>query len=139
MAEIKNIEGLSVAQIRQLVNQGGRFVIFPYTISVVLATFKRGSSIYFIKPDEKSIKYSYKHVLVNSTLGWWGIPWGPIYTIGSMYHHISGGKDVTQEVMRHLIQNDPDADTSTYNINGVLSSNQGTPSQDDSNPTYNIN
>ncbi len=139
MAEIKNIEGLSVAQIRQLVNQGGRFVIFPYTISVVLATFKRGSSIYFIKPDEKSIKYSYKHVLVNSTLGWWGIPWGPIYTIGSMYHHISGGKDVTQEVMRHLIQHDPDADTSTYNINGVLSSNQGTPPQDDSNPTYNIN
>ena len=98
----------------QLVAQGGRFVVFPYTVSVVVATFKRGSSIYFVRPGEKSIKHSYKHVLVNSTLGWWGIPWGPIYTIGSMYHQISGGKDVTPEVMSHLIQNDPEANTSTW-------------------------
>jgi hypothetical protein len=31
--EIKYIEGLSVSQIREMVRQGGRFVIFPYTIS----------------------------------------------------------------------------------------------------------
>lgn len=134
--EIKNIEGLSVSQIRQMVNEGGRFVIFPYTISIVVATFKRGSSIYFVRPGEKSIKHSYKHVLVNTTLGWWGIPWGPIYTIGSMYHQISGGKDVTAQVMSHLIQNDPEANTSTYNINGMLSSNQ--PQDGNGAPTYNI-
>jgi hypothetical protein len=134
--EIKNIEGLSVSQIRQMVDQGGRFVVFPYTVSIVVATFKRGSSIYFVRPGEKSIKHSYKHVLVNSTLGWWGIPWGPIYTIGSMYHQISGGKDVTPEVMSHLIQNDPEANTSTYNINGVTSSNRASGSADA--PTYNI-
>lgn len=134
--QIKNIEGLSVSQIRQMVDNGGRFVIFPYTVSLVVMTFKRGSSIYFIKPNERSIKHSYKHVLVNSTLGWWGIPWGPIYTIGSMYHHIMGGKDVTNDVMTHLIQHDPEANTSTYNINGMVSSNQGGSSD---NPTYNIN
>lgn len=136
--QIKNIEGLSVSQIKAMVQQGGRFVVFPYTVSIVLMTFKRSSSIYFVRPDEKSIKHSYKHVLVNSTLGWWGIPWGPIYTIGSMYHQISGGKDVTTEVMSHLIQHDPEADTSTYNIDGVVSSNKGT-SSDDTPPTYNIN
>lgn len=136
--QIKNIEGLSVSQIRQMVSQGGRFVTFPYTVSIVVMTFKRGSSIYFIQPGEKSIKHSYKHVLVNSVLGWWGIPWGPIYTIGCMYDHITGGKDITGEVMSFLIQNDPEANTSTYNINGVTSSNRAIASDKDDTPTYNI-
>lgn len=133
--EIKNIEGLSVAQIQQMVENGGKFVIFPYTVSIVVATFKRGSSIYFVRPEEKSIKHSLKHVLVNTTLGWWGFPWGPIYTINCMYHQMMGGKDVTDEIMSHLIQNDPQADTSTYNINGILSANK---ESGEDTPTYNI-
>lgn len=134
--QIKNIDGLSVSQIRSMVNEGGKFVIFPYTVSIVVMTFKRSSSIYFIPPGENTIKHSYKHVLTNGVLGWWGIPWGPIYTIGSMYHHLSGGKDVTSDVMTHLIQHDPEANTSTYNINGVVSSNTAAPVQQQD--TYNI-
>lgn len=134
--EIKNIQGLKVAEIKQLVNQGARFVIFPYTISLILMTFKRNSSIYFIRPDENSLKYSYGHVGVNLILGWWGIPWGPIYTIGSAYSHIVGGKDVTQIVLSELIQNDPDADTSTYVINGILNQNKGIVNTNEQ--TYNI-
>jgi len=123
---IKNIEGLSVSQIKELVNKGGKFVIFPYTISFVIMTLKRSSDIYFIRQDENSFKYSYSYVLLNFFIGWWGIPWGPIYTIGALYNHIIGGKDITQVVLSDLIQNDPEADTSTYNIN--VGSNQ----------TYNI-
>ena len=121
--EIKNIEGLRVSEIKQLVNQGGKFVVFPYTISIVLATMKRSSSIYFIRPNEKTLKYSYRHVGVNLLLGWWGIPWGPIYTIGATYNHITGGKDVTQPILSHLIQHDPEADTSTYSINNMVNPN----------------
>lgn len=131
--QIKNIEGLNVVQIKELVSQGAEFVYFPYTVSFVLGTVRRSSSIYFIRPDEGKFKYSYKHVGVNALLGWWGIPWGPIYTIGSMYHQLSGGKDVTQEVLSELIQNDPDADTSTYNINAMYSAVQS-----EENSTYNI-
>lgn len=123
---IKNIDGLSVSQIKELVNKGGKFVIFPYTISFVIMTLKRSSDIYFIRPEENSFKYSYSYVLLNFFIGWWGLPWGPIYTIGALYNHIIGGKDLTQLVLEDLIQNDPEADTSTYNIN--VASNQ----------TYNI-
>jgi hypothetical protein len=122
--EIKYIEGLSVSQIREMVRQGGKFVIFPYTISFIIMTLKRSSDIYFIRPDENTFKYSFGYFFLNLLLGWWGIPWGPIYTIGALYSHITGGKDLTQEVMSHLIQHDPQANTSTYNINGVVSSNQ---------------
>jgi hypothetical protein len=114
---IKNIEGLSVSQVKELVNKGGKFVIFPYTISFVIMTLKRSSDIYFIRPEENSIKYSYSYVLLNFFIGWWSLPWGPIYTIGALYNHIIGGKDLTQLVLEDLIQNDPEADTSTYNIN----------------------
>ncbi|MCW1149179.1 hypothetical protein [Flavobacterium lacisediminis] len=80
-------------------------------------TLKRSSNIYFIREDENSFKYSYSYVLLNFFIGWWGLPWGPIYTIGALYSHIIGGKDITQAVLSELIQNDPEADTSTYNIN----------------------
>jgi len=134
--EIKNIDGLRVSQIRDMVQQGGKFVVFPYTVSFVLMTLKRSSDIYFIKADENTFKYSYGYVFLNLIVGWWGIPWGPIYTIGSAYHHITGGKDLTQVVMSHLTQHDPEANTNTYNIGGVESSNQGNNTNET--PTYNI-
>jgi hypothetical protein len=134
--QIKNIEGLSVSQVRDLVQQGGKFVVFPYTVSFILMTLKRSSAIYFIRPDENTFKYSYGYVILNFFVGWWGFPWGPIYTIGSMYHHIVGGKDFTEVVMSQLVQNDPQANTSTYNINGVESSNQESNTTEV--PTYNI-
>jgi len=133
--EIKNIEGLRVSQIRDMVQQGGKFVVFPYTVSFILMTLKRSSDIYFIKADENTFKYSYGYVFLNLIVGWWGFPWGPIYTIGSAYHHITGGKDLTPEVMSHLAQHDPEANTNTYNIGGVESSNQAGNIET---PTYNI-
>jgi hypothetical protein len=134
--KIKNTEGLTVSQIRAIVQDGGKFVYFPYTISIGVATFKRASSIYLIRSGESSFKHSYKHVLTNGLAGWWGIPWGPIYTIGSLYHQLNGGKDVTAAVMSELIQNDPEANTSTYNVGGVISSS--VPQQREESPTYNI-
>ena len=43
--------------------------------------------------------------LLSLLLGWWGIPWGPIYTIQSLWVNLKGGRDVTQEIMpsmRHV-------------------------------------
>jgi hypothetical protein len=127
--EIKNIDGLSLKEIKGLIQQGAKFVIFPYAISIIIMSFKRNSSIYFIRPNENSFKYSYAHFGVNILFGWWGIPWGPIYTIGALFSHITGGKDITQIVLSELIQNDPEANTSTYNINNTTNS---------ANQTYNI-
>ncbi len=104
MAQIKNVDGLSVQQIRDMVHQGGKFVVFPYTISIVVMTFKRSSDIYFVKPGESGLKHGVGFLLTNLVFGWWGIPWGPIYTIGSLVHHLGGGKNVTPEIMNHIAQ-----------------------------------
>jgi hypothetical protein len=66
-------------------------------------TFKRPSSIYFIRADENAVGKGLPFSLISLVAGWWGLPWGPIYTIRSFSNNFSGGKDVTQEVMNSLL------------------------------------
>lgn len=102
MAQIKNIEGLSIADINKELNKGAKFVVFQYCFSIIVMTFKRGSDIYFIKEGESTVKHSIGYTLLTLVFGWWGIPWGPIYTIGSLYSNLTGGKDVTVEVIKSM-------------------------------------
>lgn len=99
MAQIKNIEGLTEDQLNFELSNGAKFVVFEYCISIIVMTFKRGSDIYFIKAGESTVKYSIGFTLLTFILGWWGFPWGPIYTIGSLYTNMTGGKDVTGDIL----------------------------------------
>lgn len=102
--EIKNMEGLSPLQLKREIEHGGKFVIYEYTISILIITFRRSSDIYFIKSNENAVVKGLGFTLLSFFLGWWGIPWGPIYTIGCLYRNLSGGKEVTQEVVQHLVE-----------------------------------
>jgi hypothetical protein len=62
-------------------------------------TFKRPTDVYFIRAGEGTVGKSIGFTLVSLVVGWWGIPWGPIYTIGSLFTNLSGGKNVTNEVI----------------------------------------
>lgn len=138
MNDINNVEGLSTNQIRDLVNQGGKFVIYTYCISLVVVTFKRSSGIYFIKPSKSRVTQGLGWFFLTLILGWWGIPWGPIYTIGCLYNVLSGGKDVTLEVMSFINQNDPEYGASGYGQG--LNQNASTygAGLNNNNSTYNI-
>ena len=100
--QIKGMEGMNDEQVRTALERGARFVVFEYTISVILMTFKRPSDIYFIRPGEGTLGKSIGCTIVSLLLGWWGIPWGPIYTIGSLITNLGGGKDVTGEVLASI-------------------------------------
>ena len=82
--------------------RGGRFVIFLFCISIVLLTFKRPSGIYFIRAEEGTFGKSIGFTLISLLLGWWGFPWGPIYTVQSLINNLRGGQDVTQDVIASL-------------------------------------
>jgi hypothetical protein len=99
MAAIKNLNGLSVEQVSDEIKRGGRFIMYQYTVSLVVVTLQRSSDIYFIPAAEKSVGKGFPFTVVSLVFGWWGLPWGPIRTIGSISCNLSGGKDVTQEVM----------------------------------------
>ncbi|WP_426477569.1 hypothetical protein ACP3T3_20530 [Chryseobacterium sp. CBSDS_008] len=110
MATIKNMGGLTIDQINHELNRGAKFVVFRYAVSIIIITVKNGSDIYFIRADESSAKYSWKYSLLTFFFGWWGIPFGPIYSISSLYRNFAGGKDVTQEVLNHFNSQQPAVD-----------------------------
>lgn len=92
-------------EIAGILNDGGKFVIFTYTISIVVMTFRRSKdTIYYIKSDESPIKYGWSSLLISLFLGWWGIPFGPIYTIQSMIRAFTG-KNITDDVVNYLETN----------------------------------
>lgn len=104
--KIKNIEGLSVDDINRELSNGAKFVVFQYCFSIIVMTFKRGTNIYFIPAGKSTVKHSIGFTFMTLLLGWWGIPWGPVYTIGSLFTNIRGGKDITQEVIGLLNSED---------------------------------
>lgn len=97
--QIRNIENLRTDELKRELENGARFVVFEYCISIIVMTFRRSSDVYFIRSHEATIKYSWSFTLLTLVLGWWGIPWGPIYSIGSLFTNIYGGKNVTAEIL----------------------------------------
>lgn len=106
MAKIIGLEDIkSDGELQVELQQGGKFVIYQYCISILIMTFKRSSNVYFIRHEENAVLKGLPFTLLSLVLGWWGIPWGPIYTIQSLWVNLKGGRDVTQEIMpsmRHV-------------------------------------
>jgi hypothetical protein len=90
---------MTPADLPNAVAQGGRFVMFQYCFSVLVLTFKRSSPIFFLKPEQSALAKSAPYSLISLVAGWWGIPWGPIWTLTTLATNISGGKDVTREML----------------------------------------
>ena len=101
---IEEVSKLTIAELNQDLANGAKFVQFAYTISIVIMTLKRYSKIYLIRNNDDMSDVRWKYSLINIFLGWWGIPFGPIYTIQSLIEN-SKGKDVTREVIESLNNN----------------------------------
>jgi len=100
--KINGIQNLTVQDIQDEVNAGAKFVIYSYCVSIIVLSFKRGTDIYFVKHNESRFAKSLPWFFISLLFGWWGLPWGIIYTIGCLSACIGGGKDVTNEVMNFI-------------------------------------
>jgi len=100
--KIRGIEGMKHGELDFEIQRGAKFVLFQYCVSVVVLTFRRPSDIYFLRQGENAVVKGLPFTLLSLVAGWWGIPWGPIYTIQSVYNNSRGGKDVTQAVVNSL-------------------------------------
>jgi hypothetical protein len=89
-------------QLRFELDRGGKFVVFEYCVSILILTFKNPTDIYFIREGESAAGRSFGYSLVSLVMGWWGFPWGPIYTISSLATNLGGGRDVTEDVLAAL-------------------------------------
>lgn len=97
--KIKNIDGLSAEDLLQEEKRGAKFVYFTFTVSFIVVTFKRTSGVYLLQAGKSAAVKGLPYTLLSVLLGWWGIPFGPKYTVESIRSNCNGGKDVTDEVM----------------------------------------
>lgn len=100
--KIHGIEQLTVQDVQDEVASGGKFVIYTYCFSIIVMSFKRGTDIYFVKSNENRFAKSLPWFFITLIFGWWGFPWGIIYSFGCLGTCIGGGKDVTNEVMNFI-------------------------------------
>lgn len=100
---VKGLEGLTVDQVEKLVEKGANFVQYYYCISYLIGTSKIPTDIYFTRNNEEAKSKSWSFTLISFIFGWWGIPWGFIYTPQCIGINLKGGKVVTREVLREII------------------------------------
>jgi hypothetical protein len=58
-------------------------------------TLRRSSDAYYIPAGESAVSKGLPWTLLTLVMGWWGIPWGPIFTVQSLIVNFKGGKDLT--------------------------------------------
>ncbi len=67
-------------------------VAYTYVISAFVVTFRHSTRYYFKEVErEKAIAAKILCTLCNLTMGWWGLPWGPIWTIKETVVNLSDG------------------------------------------------
>jgi len=96
---IKNIDGLSADDLQREVDNGGKFVYYPFTVSFIIVTFNRTSGVYLVRAGENAVLKGFPFTLLSLVFGWWGIPSGPKHALESIRTNLKGGKNVTDEVM----------------------------------------
>ncbi len=99
---VRGTEGLTPEELKDALERGGRVVSFQYCISLLVISLKRSSPIMFIKPGESSLAKGLPYCLISLFAGWWGIPWGPIWTVTTIATNLSGGKDFTPVLLSAL-------------------------------------
>ena len=99
MTKIVGLDDMTVGQVIDGVKAGGRFVFFEYCFSILIMTFKRPTSIYYRPPGGGTIGKSLPYTMISLLFGWWGVPWGFIYTPMALATNLKGGKNVTDAVM----------------------------------------
>ncbi len=97
--QIIGVKGETAETINFELSRGAKFVAYQYCISLLVVTFKRSSNIYFVKANESRVTKGLGFTLLTLLLGWWGIPWGPIYTVSALATNLTGGQDVTANVV----------------------------------------
>jgi hypothetical protein len=75
--------------------RGGRWVVYPYCISLGLVSFRRSSGLTFIPEGGGRLLPAVPYLLMSLALGWWGIPWGIFWTVECIVRCLQGGVDVT--------------------------------------------
>ena len=99
---IQGIENLTADELNKELLNGATFRRFKYVISVIFVTYLKQSPIIFIRTKENYLVKGLPYALKTLFFGWWGVPHGPIYSIGYLFSYLFGGENLTKEIKELL-------------------------------------
>jgi hypothetical protein len=88
---------MSSDQLRLELQPSAKIVCCQYCVSLWVITFRRSSHADYFPAGESRVAKGLPWTLLTLVLGWWGIPWGPIFTAQSLITNFKGGKDLTAD------------------------------------------
>ena len=92
-----NREQLKLGGVRyglELINMETTLTRYCIVYSFMFFTRKTYTN-YVVKDSNKSIIIGIVSTLSNLVVGWWGLPWGPIYTVQSLFINIANKEKIT--------------------------------------------
>jgi hypothetical protein len=91
----RNPAQMSTAQLAEALAQGCRLVTYEYCVSLIVVTWRRQSRVYLLAANETGLRQAAPYLLLTMFLGWWGLPWGLIYTPLALVTNLAGGRDAS--------------------------------------------
>jgi hypothetical protein len=79
-----------------------RYLIFKYIVSVIFISSRR--TVQGIFCASCAAKKAIKASAITWLTGWWGFPWGPIWTLQALFQNLAGGikpPDVNAKILGH--------------------------------------
>ncbi len=95
-------EPTSIERVIKQVENGARFVLYYYWLSLLVVTLTRLSPAIWILSDESHKRYRNKYNLLTAIFGWWTIPCGPLGTAESIRSNNKGGFDVSEDIILNI-------------------------------------
>jgi hypothetical protein len=99
---ILGYDGTNSEELEAELVSGGRLVFFEYCISFIFFTLRHPSPVYLLRPNQWSWPRGIPYTLISLFLGWWGLPWGIVYTPLTVLTNMAGGRDVTAELRERV-------------------------------------
>lgn len=72
-----------------------RLTVFPWVVSVLIVSFKRASVGVYCTSCRAAVRW--KYLGVSAGLGWWGLPWGVVWTLQALATCAGGGQQPKDE------------------------------------------
>ncbi|MDE6762676.1 MAG: hypothetical protein K2J73_03230 [Oscillospiraceae bacterium] len=79
------------------INTETQLVRYRYCFSYFIATSTRSSGLYIVR-SRAALTGRIISILITLTVGWWGIPWGPIMTVKCIYSDTAKNGDPADTV-----------------------------------------
>ncbi|TDU80924.1 hypothetical protein EI77_00225 [Prosthecobacter fusiformis] len=96
-------EGMMLRDIEQDIMKGGRFIVHHWCFSIIILSFSRTTSTRYFRSWKSGIGRASFYSLVSMTFGWWGFPFGLLYTPLCLWKNARGGTDVTSDLLSQII------------------------------------